>query len=157
MCIWISPHVKRAVGFETHYDRYKRAKVAVERSGAKNVEIKYADFSRASFRKATVIYSIVDIGLGVMSKINRESARGTKVIQYLRPNYPLMGTKLFGDYFLLKTPFKRARDEDEYARAILGRESASMKDLARKLGGRDMKHLKKEIEDSKASWNRLFR
>jgi hypothetical protein len=104
-CVWVAPKVKLAAGYENHYDRFKRARRYVRKSGFKNIVIKYADFSLASYKKATVIYSMVDIGLHIMAKINRQSRSGTRVIQYWRPNYPIKGRRISGNYFLMTTRF----------------------------------------------------
>jgi SAM-dependent methyltransferase len=156
LCIWIAPRVKLAVGFETHYDRYKRAKLAVERSKLKNVEIRRVDFSRVSYSKATIIYSMVDTGLPVMARINRLSKSGTKFIQYARPNYPIKGKRLFGNYFMMKTPFERVKDQDEFARIFLGRKKATIEEMHAELGKRDSGALKREIRESESSWKLLF-
>lgn len=154
-CVWIAPRVKLAVGYENHIDRFKRAKLAVEKSGYKNIFIKHSDFSFASYRKATIIYSIVDIGLQIMARINRQSKPGTRVILYRRPNYPIKGKKISGNYFIMRTPFKKARDPDEFAKMILGRKTATIEDLYKKLGTEDTRDLRREIRLSVKEWKKF--
>jgi ubiquinone/menaquinone biosynthesis C-methylase UbiE len=156
LCLWISPKVMLAVGLENHYDRYKRAKIRIERAGLKNVHIRYANFAYSSFKNATIIYSIVDTGLDVMAKINRESKAGTRFIQYGRPIYPIKGRQLFRHYFIMRTPFKRVKDEKEYARILLRRKTAKVSDLRRRLGTQDYNYLDEEIRRSGPEWERLF-
>jgi SAM-dependent methyltransferase len=157
LCIWIAPKVKLAIGFENHFDRYRRAKLAVERSGVNNVQIRYADFGRASYKNATIIYSIVDVGLRVMGRIDRQCEHGAKFVQYWRPNYPLKGKRILGDYFLMKTPFQRVKDENEFARIYLGRKKkATIEDMYAHFGKEDRTCLKREIRESRSSWERFF-
>jgi SAM-dependent methyltransferase len=155
VCIWMAPKVRLAVGFENHYDRFKVARGAAEKSGYKNISIRYADFSFASFKKATIIYSIVDIGLHVVARINRQAKSGTRLILYRRPSYPIKGKRISGNYFLMKTPIKRVKDESEFARTILGRD-ATIDELYRAVGKEDAKDLKREVRQSEKLWKELF-
>lgn len=156
VCIWVAPKVKLAIGYENHSDRFNIARRDVEKSGYKNIIIRNRDFFFASYKKATVIYSIVDVGLHIMARINRQAKVGTRVIQYRRPNYPLKARLISGNYFLMKTPFKRVRNEDEYAKIILGRNEAKIEDLYKKSGREERNYLKKEIREAEKAWKKLF-
>ncbi|MGI0091449.1 MAG: hypothetical protein ACREBS_07050 [Nitrososphaerales archaeon] len=156
VCIWSAHRVKLSVGFENHYDRYRRAKWAVESSGLKNVEIRYANFSHASYKNATIVYSMLGLVLYDLARINRQSKNGTILIQYWRPNYPVKARRVSGNYFMMKTPLKRVKDEDEFARMVLGRKKAGIEDLNRKLTREDRISLKREIHESDSEWKRLF-
>jgi SAM-dependent methyltransferase len=156
LCIWIAPRVKLAIGYENHYDRFKRAKRAAEESGYENILIKNSDFSFASYNKATIIYSIVDIGLQVMTRINKQSKPGTRLILYKRPNYPIKGSRISGNYFIMRTPFKRAKDQNEFAKMVLDQRNVTIDDLYKKLGAEDTKDLKREIRESENAWKKFL-
>lgn len=156
VCIWIAPRVKLAVGFENHRDRFKRAKLNVKRSKLKNIEIRNVDFDHTTFKRATLIYSMVDVGLHTMASINRQAEEGTRIIQYNKPNYPIRGKRISGNYFLMQTPLKKVKDENEFAKIVLGRKRASINDLHHELGLQARRELKKEIAQADKAWKALF-
>jgi SAM-dependent methyltransferase len=156
VCIWAAPKVKFSIGYENHHDRFRVALREVKKSGFKNITIRNRDFFLASYKRATFIYSMVDIGLHVMSRINRQSRPGTRVVQYRRPNYPLKAKWISGNYFLMKTPFERTKNADDFATNLIGRKRATVDDLFKYLGREEGKYLKKEIRDSDTLWNELF-
>ncbi len=156
VCIWAAPKVKFAIGYENHHDRFKVAVREVEKSGFKNIAIRNRDFFLASYKRATLIYSMVDVGLHVMARINRQSRRGTKVVQYRRPNYPLEAKWITGNYFLMKTPFERTKNADDFAKILLGRKGVTIEDLFKHLGRDEGKYLKKEIHEADKLWKELF-
>lgn len=156
LCIWIAPKVKLAIGYENHYDRFKRAKQDVEKSEYKNIIIKNSDFTFASFRKATIIYSIVDIGLQVLARINKQAKSGTRVILYRRPNYPIKAERISGYYFIMRTPIRRVKDPSEFARMMLDQRNVTIEDLYKRLGTEDGKDLRREITDSEKEWRRFL-
>lgn len=156
MCIWAAPKVRFSIGYENHHDRFKVAVREVEKSGFKNIVIRNRDFFLASYKRATIIYSMVDVGLHVMARINRQSRPGTKVVQYRRPNYPLKAKWISGNYLLMKTPFERAKNPDDFAKILLGRKGATIEDLLKHLGPEERKYLRKEIREGEKAWKKLF-
>jgi len=156
VCIWVAPKVKFSIGYENHHDRFKVALREVEKSGFKNIMIRNRDFFLASYKRATVIYSMVDVGLHVMARINRQSRPGTMIVQYRRPNYPLEAKWISGNYFLMKTPLQRTKNADDFAKILLGRRRATIDDLFKHLGREERKYLKKEIREADKLWEGLF-
>jgi SAM-dependent methyltransferase len=153
-CIWIAPKVKLAVGVEDHYQRYLRAKKnAKESKSSKRIKILWKDIENISYKEATLLYSVIYVGFGVMEKIQREAKPGTKVVLYGVPPYPLKSRKLFGNYHLFKTPFERVRSDDEFARIYLGHRKATMKELLKSLDREEARDLRREITEANANWN----
>ncbi len=156
-CIWIAPKVKLSVGIEDHYFRYLHARRDVEKSGLENIRILWDDVERVSYRKATILYSVIYIGFGVIEKIQRETRTGSEVVLYGLPPFPLKFEKLFDSFCRLTTPFERVEDEDEFARIYLGRKKATMKKLLRLLDREQARDLRREIREADVNWNSLIR
>jgi SAM-dependent methyltransferase len=156
VCIWAAPKVELSIGYENHHDRFKVAEREVKKSGLKNIEMRNRDFFFASYKRATVVYSMVDVGLQVMARINRQSKAGTRVIQYRRPNYPLKAKWISGNYFLMETPFKRVKNPDEFAKILLDRANATIQHLNNHLDKEERNYLKREVRESDEVWEELF-
>ncbi len=151
-CIWIAPNVKKAVGIEDHYYRYLRAKREVEKSGLHNITIIWNDIIKASYRDATILYSVISIGFEVIKKIQRQTRTGALVVLYGLPPYPIRSRRLFGDFYAMTTPFERVNDEDEFARIHLGRKRTTMRELLKSIDAEQRRDLKREIKDADANW-----
>jgi hypothetical protein len=154
-CIWAAPKVKLAVGVEDHYYRYLRAKREVEKSGFSNIKILWDDIESVSYRNATILYSVIYVGFGVIKKIHRESKQRSKVVLYGLPPYPLKSEHLFGHFHRLVTPFEKVKDEEEYVLNYLGGKYSSMRKLMRSLDREQVRDLKAEIEYSDENWKSL--
>jgi len=70
-------------------------------------------------------------------------------------NYPIKAKWVTGNYFIMKTPLKRVKDENEFARIFLRRKKATIEDLKKKLTREDLALLRKEISDSESNWKRF--
>jgi hypothetical protein len=156
-CIWIAPKVKLSVGIESHYFRYLHAKRDAEKSGLKNIRILWDDIERISYKEATILYSVIYIGFSVIEKMQRETRRGSQVVLYGLPPFPLKFEKLFGSFYRLSTPFERVEDEDEFAQIYLGGKKATMRKLLRSLDREQARDLRREIREADANWNSLTR
>jgi SAM-dependent methyltransferase len=154
LCVLMAPHVKLAVGIEDHYFRFMKARKLAIKSGYKNIKIVKNDVDRISLRKATILYSIIDLGFDFMRKIQRECKPGTIVILYWRTPYPLKSERILSNYFKMVVPLKRVKDENEYARIHTGKKKASIGDVYLDLKGWDAKNLKQEIEEADSNWDR---
>ncbi len=156
-CIWIAPKVKLAIGIENHYYRYLHAKRDVKKSGSTNIRILWNDIDRISFRDATIFYSVIYVGFGIIRKIQKQARRGARIVLYGLPPYPLKSEKLFGSYHRLVTPLERVEDEEEFARIYLGGRKPSMKKLIQSLDRDQARDLKREIENVDSNWYSLAR
>lgn len=154
--IWIAPRVRMSVGIENHYYRYLRAKREAEKSGLPNVRILWDDIEEVSFRDATILYSVIYVGFGVIRKIQKQTRRGTQTVLYGPPPYPLRSEKLFGSFHRLVTPFERVDDGDEFAKICLGGRNPSMKKLLKSLDRDQARDLKREIEEADSNWESLY-
>jgi hypothetical protein len=157
-CIWIAPMVRKSIGIEDHYYRYLRAKEEVKKSGLTNIEIHRHDIAKASYREATIAYSVLSIGPDILGKIQRQAKKGARIVLYSFPPFPIKSEKLFaGGYYLITTPLERVADEDEYARLSLGRKRVTIKDLFKTMDKVEVRILKREIKQADSIWRRLTR
>jgi hypothetical protein len=156
-CIWIAPKVEKAVGIEDHYYRYLRAKSEVEKSGLHNITIIWNDIGKVSYRSATILYSVISIGFEVIKKIQRETKTGALVVLYGLPSYPIRSRRVFGEFYAITTQFERVKNEDEFARIILGRKRATMRELLKSIDAEQRRDLKREINDADANWESFSR
>ncbi len=144
-----------AVGIESHYYRFLRAKREVHKSGLKNVKIIWNDSERISYREATMFYSVIYIGFSVIRKIQRQTRPGTRIVLYGLPPYPLKSEKVFGDFHRLITPFERVENEDDFEKIYLGGKRSTMSKLMKTLDREQVKDLKLEIKDAEKNWDSL--
>ena len=154
LCFWISERVKLSVGVENFEPRFKRAETRVRKSKARNVKILKKDMMRVSYEDATIIHSVIAFGFGMFKKIERETSPGTIVALCYCPPFPIKAKRSAG-YFLMKTPFLRVRDEEEYARIFTGRKRATIQDVLDSLSRHDAKHLKWELKHAESNWRKL--
>ena len=154
-CIWIAPKVKLAVGIEDHYYRYLRAKKEVKKSGFSNVQILNEDIGDATYHGATIVYSVISIGFEIISKIQTEAERGTRIVVYGLPPFPIRSETLFGRYSMMRTPLRRVSDVDEFARIHLKKKKAAIKDLFEILEDDEKRDLKREIRNAERNWAML--
>lgn len=153
-CIWISPHVKAAVGIENFPPRYREAIRRVRRSGLGNVKILKGNVEAASYRRATIVYSVITLDLHFFSKVQRETKPGTLIALCYPPPYPIRATRK-GEYFIMKTPLQRVRGEKEYATIFTGRKRAEIGDVLELLPRIYSKHLEWQISHADSNWKKL--
>ncbi len=153
-CIWIAPKVRRAVGIENFWPRYKRALNNVEKSGRGNIRIVKKSFQTVSLKDATIIYSVILLSLKEYRKIQLETRRGAKLVLCYPPMYPINSWKKDGYYFM-RVPFTRVKDETEYARIISGRRDATIKDIHSRFNRFDSVSLKWQISHADYIWAKL--
>ena len=157
-CIWIAKRVKLAIGIENHYARFCRAQLNVQKSGLPNVKIIKKDLEDATYEDATIIYSFIELSFNDLARIQKFVKSGTTIVMYARVPYPIRSRWVTGNYFMMKTPFKRVRSEDEYARIYMGKKKATIDDVYAWFGRRkDAKKLKWEISRANSNWNKLMR
>lgn len=152
LCVWIADRVERAVGFETYFPRYRRARQRVEKSGKSNVTILRRNFDRVSFKDATIIFSTLGIVWKTLERIQSECKKGTRLILCYEP-YPIKAKK-FEDYYIVKVPFSRFNDETEFARICFN--VGSIRQVYRKMNDRTTIHLLKwDISHAESNWRRI--
>lgn len=149
-CIWISKKVKKAIGIENHLHIYQRAKSEIEKAGVNNVRILKNDISNASYSDATIIYTVIGLTFNDFARIQRLTKRGTKIILYDPPPYPLKSKWLTGNYFQMINPFEPVRNDDEYARIWIGT-GKTMNSLEIILDRESTKRLKWEVSHAKSN------
>jgi len=153
-CIWIADRVKLAVGIENFAPRHREALRRVKRSGIENVRVLKRNVERASYKQATMIYSVITLDLDFFSKVQRETRRGTVIALCYPPPYPIKA-KRKGEYFIMETPLKRVRDQSEYAKMFTGRKRAQIGDVYDLLPRTYSKHLEWQISHADSNWKKL--
>lgn len=155
-CLWIAPKVKLAVGIEDHYRRFLRAKKNARESPANaRIKIIWDDIERVSYRNATLLYSVIYVGFGILKKIQRQTMPGTRVVLYGVPPYPLKSKKLFGNYYLFRTPFQRVQNDREFVRIYSDGKKSTMNELLKSLDREQAIDLRREIRDAELNWHNL--
>lgn len=152
-CIWIAPKVKKAVGIENFVPRYRRAASNVRKSGHQNIRIIKSSFQSVPLVDATIIHCVILLGLSEYRRIESEAKGSTLALCY-PPMYPIKSRRSHG-YYLMKVPFSRVANEDEYARIISGRRGATMKDVYAMLKKWDSKSLRWQVSHGDYLWSKL--
>jgi len=144
-----------SIGIEDHYYRYLHAKRDAEKSGSTNIRILWDDIERVSYRDATILYSVINVGFNIIRKIQRQTKTGSQMVLYGLPPFPLRSERLFGSFYRLTTPFERVHDEDEFAQIFLGKRNATMKKLLQLLDREQARDLRREIKEAESNWDSL--
>lgn len=149
--LWASEKVGFAYGIEKH----KRTYLAAERNKKKrkrgNVEfingdyIKHKTFNRVV--KSNIIFCINEEPLSIYVMIEKTLKPNSFFITFGFPQYPIIPQSRLRNYYIMKTPFKIARNEHIWVRSVLTRNS-KIGDVYRKMR-RDFKpkFAKDDIED----------
>lgn len=152
LCIWISGRVSQAIGFESYFPRFRRAQLRVQKSGKTNVLVQRKNFVKVSFKSATIIYSTMWISSKTLRRIQRECKKGTRIILCYEP-YPIKSEK-FEEYYLMKVPFSRFKNETEFAKTCF--EVNSIDEVYRKIKDKDaVKSLQRDISHAESNWKRI--
>lgn len=133
VCILAAKKVRRAVGIEDHIATYKVAVKAVKKAGLQNkVRIRNSDFSFAKLADATIVYSTLNEDEADTDRFERLLKKGCR---FISAGVPLIGIKpeqIDGTLYLMRVPFKHAKDEDDWARSVLNTRNTSASKLFRK-------------------------
>lgn len=135
VCIIAAEKVKLAVGIEDHYATYRKAIEAVKKSGlVHKIIIRHSDFLNAKISHATIVYAVA------LEDSERDGEHYENVLKagcrFITLYLPLIGTKqdkVDYPYFMMKVPFKHAKDELEWARSVLRTKNATPTKLYKKL------------------------
>lgn len=157
VCIIASKKVRKTVGIEDHFATYKEALRAVRNSGLQDkVKIRNSDISSARIGDATIIYSTINESYKDLERFERLLKKGCRFVSV---NVPLVGIKpdkKDGMFYLMRIPFKHAKDEDDWARSVLGTKNGTAAKLYKKYAkwyGRDfVKDLKKILRRRFKRW-----
>lgn len=153
-CIWIAPKVKRAVGIENFGPRYKRAVINAKKSGYENIRIIKRSFQRVPLRDASLIHCVILLSLREYKKMEMETRPGTQLALCYPPMYPIKPEKI-ARYYLMKFPLSRVKDENEYARIITGRKSATIEHIHDSLDTFDSRSLKWQTSHADYIWKKI--
>jgi SAM-dependent methyltransferase len=158
VCIIASKQVKRAVGIEDHIATYKEAVRAVRKAGLQDkVKIRNSDVSSAKIGDATMVYTMINESYKDLERFERLLPRGSRFISAYVPLIGVIPDKKDGSFYLMKMPFKHAKDEDDWARSVLGTKNGTAGKLYKKYtrwyGREFVKDLKKTLRRRLRKWN----
>lgn len=112
---------------------------------------------KARISDATIIYSTLDENSEEIHHFERVLKKGCRFISY---GVPLVGIKPDGKdglFFRMRMPFKRAKDEEDWASSVLQTKNASSIKLYRKyrrwFGRKFVRYLKKVLSGRLKYWN----
>jgi trans-aconitate methyltransferase len=116
-------NVRRAVGIDCHKGRVKKARARVKELGLEGrMRIQKAYFQDVNLKPATIAYCGVEELPDSLEILQKRLRRGCKLVT---PNLPLVSVipdKIDYPFYMMISPFKRAKSIDEWASHILMRE-----------------------------------
>jgi SAM-dependent methyltransferase len=113
-------NVKRAVGIDVHKGRVKRARESVRCAGLqKRISIRYGLFENANFKDATIVYNGLMEEEDTLEKYESTLRKGCRLITLASPPVSLMPNKTDYPFYLMNFPFTKASTNDEWASAVL--------------------------------------
>jgi len=126
--------VSKSAGFETKKSRYKKAKNRAEKSEFDNIKIFNKSYKhKKSFKiikNYNVIFLVSDRTKEYMEKLERTIKPNSKILLYYLPPVPLKPHKRIGWYFILRTPFLRAKSEKEWIISVSNKRAQNRKELS---------------------------
>lgn len=157
VCIIAAEHVKRAVGIEDHVATYKEAKRAVKKAGLdRRVKIRDSDVTTARISDATIVYSTLDENYADIFRFERVLKKGCRFVSASVPLIGIKPEKRDGDFYLMKVPFKHAKDEADWAKAALQSKNGTPAKLYKKYRGwygrRTVKEMRKIFQRRLKQW-----
>ncbi|HXV38319.1 MAG TPA: class I SAM-dependent methyltransferase [Nitrosopumilaceae archaeon] len=132
LCIWASERLKYAYGIEFHRRNYSKAQENKGRYNRSNVRFIYKDYNNIEeipeLKKCTIFFCSNGLDYDFYQRLEK-FLKGKKFFfasQYFAP-YPILSKKCeYG--FIMKAPFKMAKNEKEWVQYMLGK-NKTMEDL----------------------------
>ncbi|MBI3639235.1 MAG: hypothetical protein HY223_02870 [Thaumarchaeota archaeon] len=150
-CIYASRKLSFAIGIEDHRENYLKAqknKNNLQRGKVSFFFRNYENFETIpKLNKCTIFYCTNELDYGFYKSIEEflSPKRVYFVSQYFAP-FPLMSKK-YDEWYVMKTPFKIAKNEKEWIAHMLGK-GKTRKDLLRSIQGfPDYEDKKKELAE----------
>lgn len=158
VCIRAAKVAKLAVGIEDHVDTYRQALKFVEKSiAAKRVKIRHQDIFKTKISDATIVYTVLDEDKRDLDFYEKHLKKGCRFVTTYVPLIGIKPDKKDGKFYMMKVPFKKAKDEEEWAKSVLQTKSASSKKLYKILrhdyGRAYVRKLGKILEKRLEEWN----
>lgn len=141
-----------AVGFENMTSRARRARRRVNEEGlGDRITIEH-DMYDADLSKADVIFDMMPEGRDDFASLYGGKSgikQGTRLIKHDLPLIGILPDRVELPFYLMKYPFRKASNRDEWVRSVLGEEDVTPNDLWRELYyyGHSKLYSRKEIED----------
>lgn len=122
--------LKHAVGYENMLSRVRTAKKKIRDAGLQDrIEIK-DDYYDADYSKPDVIFDMMPEDKDDFKKLySKKLKKGIRVIKH---NLPLVGylpDKVESPFYLMKHPFRKARNKNQWARAVMQDSHVTISDL----------------------------
>lgn len=160
LCLWISPLVKCAIGIENYTPYYDEAVRRTLSCKYPNIKIIKQNFEKTFLNDATIIYSTNLELTDFIGMKNRVKDGTCIIVPILPPPYPIKSKKV-GSFFIMKTPFERVRDENEFACICVGRNDVTAEQMYSWM----KHHFERSVESNtrwqiqrgNSLWNRMCR
>ncbi len=118
-------NVKRAVGIESHRGRAKRAQQYVKRLGlSKRVEIRHANYYHADISEATIAYNGLVEGTEDLEFYEENLSQGCRLATLSLPLVGVMPQAQDYPFYLMRRPFRRARDQLKWMQSVLTKKTS---------------------------------
>ena len=154
ICRLLSKKVKKVVGIENSKFRYKKAVRLTPASRYPNITYLRRNFFTLSFKEASLIYCTQELSFTDFIWLQKKTKLGTKIIvPELPPPYPIKSKRVW-PFFVVQTPFKKVKNENEYASIYFG-EKTTIEEMLDELTRDIAKSLKFQISRSESNWKKL--
>lgn len=151
ICVWASKEVKFCFGVEEKTPFFNESKRNVRKSKKTNIKLLKEDYTDAKtlrkLKNCTVFYCTNGETWGFYKRFENLMNKDTWFISLYFPPYPIKVDRHRGWMFAMKTPFKIARNRNEWLRSIT--KSRSIKSMKIKIRAdyKDYKDRIKELDD----------
>ncbi len=150
-CIWASEKLSYSIGIENYKKNYLKAQKNKRKYKRRNVLFIFNDYEKleaiSRLKKCTIFFCTNELDYDFYKRLENfvKPKQVHFVSQYFAP-YPIM-SKCRDDVFIMKTPFKIARNEEEWLHYMLGK-GKTRKDLYQEIRSfPDLKNKIKELDD----------
>ena len=130
-CIWASERMKCAIGIEDDRKRLSRANKNKNSRKRKhpNVQFIFGNYRTPEVLKnikdCNVIFCVNTTDLGLYKWIEEVVRPESSFIKLGFPDYPVKKHSSVGDFFIMKSPFKLAKNRTEWVHSLLGSKSST--------------------------------
>lgn len=126
-------NVKKAVGFERHKGRAKKAEERIKALGlGERIQIKNEDFWDSDIGKATIVYHGLTERDEDVADFERKLAPGCKVLTLFLPFVGVVPTDADYPFYLMQLPFTKTKSASRWITAVLFKK-ATLKELCQEL------------------------
>ena len=159
VCRWMSKKVKKSIGIESYRPYYLEAIRKTDFTKFPNVNFCFRNYEKIDLEDASILYCTMGFSIPFLKKIQKQVKLGTwLIIPEVPPPYPIKSKK-YWPFQIFKTPYRRVKDPDDYARNCIDGKNVVLDDMYDWLEDEsdfdELKSLKWNISHGEYNWKRL--